>query len=68
MMNKVELIKSLIFTVLICLLAWDVLQYLTGKLPALPQSHKQILATGVLIWFVSLFYTKDSDDDWAGQW
>jgi hypothetical protein len=67
-MNKLELAKTLLITVLLCLLVWDGLQYLMGRQPAIPQSHKELIATGTLLWFITLFFTKDRDDDWAGQW
>ncbi|GAB2971053.1 hypothetical protein GCM10027049_00680 [Mucilaginibacter puniceus] len=67
-MNKLELTKTLLLTVLFCLLVWDVVQYLTGHQPVIPQSHQKLLATGTLLWFATLFFTKNSDDDWAGQW
>jgi hypothetical protein len=67
-MNKLELAKTLLITVLLCLLVWDGLQYVAGRYQAIPQSHKELIATGTLLWFATLFFTKNSDDDWAGQW
>ena len=67
-MNKLELTKPLLITVLLCLLVWDGMQYLVGHQPAIPQSHKELLATGTLLWFITLFFTKNRDDDLAGQW
>ncbi len=66
-MNKLEIAKTLLITLLFCLLTWDGLQYLIAHQP-IPQSHKQLLATGTLIWFTTLLFTKNRDDDWAGQW
>jgi hypothetical protein len=66
-MNKLEFTKTLIITVLLALLVWDFMQFLIARQP-MPQSHKQLLATGTLLWFINLLFTNDSDDDWAGQW
>ena len=67
-MNKLELTKPLLITVLLCLLVWDGMQYLIGHQPTIPQSHKELLAIGTLLWFITLFFTKNRDDDLAGQW
>ncbi len=67
-MNKLELTKLIPFTLLAALLIWDAMQYLAGRQTTIPQSHKQLLGTTALLWFATLLFTNNRDDDWAGQW
>lgn len=66
-MNIVELGRILIITLILCLLVYDAVMLLAGWQKSLPQDHKQLLLTGVLLWFMSIFFNKNSDDDWVGQ-
>lgn len=65
MMDKLFLFRTLIITLLLCLLVWDGLLLISGNAQRLP--HRDFLLTGTLLWFVTLFFNRNSDDDWAGQ-
>ena len=67
MINKLELFRSLLFTVLVCMLVWDAVLWLADPAHRLPQQHREILLTGFLLWFFSAFVNRNIDDDWAGQ-
>ena len=67
-MDKLWLFRTLIITLLICLLAWDGPRLLIAGSPAsVPPQHRQILLTGAVLWLATLFLIKNSDDDWAGE-
>jgi len=67
-MDKLFLFRTLIVSLMICLLAWDGLQILIHSANSLPEQHKQVLLTGALLWISSAFINQRSnDDDWAGQ-
>ncbi|HVV53987.1 MAG TPA: hypothetical protein VHC47_01610 [Mucilaginibacter sp.] len=66
-MNKTIVFRSLLLAALICLMLWDGMLWLTGTDGTLPEQHREILLTGFLVWFASLFLNPGSDDDWAGQ-
>jgi len=65
MTDKFSSIKWLIAALTVCLLACDVILCITRHLQSLP--HQNIVLTGCLLWFASLFFPQQSDDDWAGQ-
>ena len=67
MMNKIGLIRSLLFAVLVCLLCWYAVLWLTDPFHRLPEHYREILLTGCLLWFATLFLDVDRDDDWAGE-
>ncbi len=67
MKEKIDFYSSLLFSLLFCLLFYDALLWVAGSIHQIPGSHKQILLTGFLLWFVSLVLGRDRDDDWAGQ-
>ncbi|MCQ6957071.1 hypothetical protein [Mucilaginibacter aquariorum] len=66
-MSKVELFRSLLFTALAFLLLWDVILWMINPGHRLPTGHKQWLLTGTLLWLTLVLSSKNSDDDWAGQ-
>ncbi len=67
MKEKIDFYSSLLFSLLFCLLLFDCVLWLAGSIHQVPGSHKQILLTGFLLWFVLLVLRCDRDDDWAGQ-
>jgi hypothetical protein len=67
MKKKIGFYGSLLLSMLFCLLLFDAIQCLAGKLHSVPASHKEILFCGFLLWFLSLVAGRDRDDDWAGQ-
>ncbi len=66
-MNKLEITRAVILTMLLCLLVADAIMILAGWQHTLPHSHKQVLLTGVLLWFCTLLFNRNRDDDWVGQ-
>jgi len=67
MKEKIGFYSSLLFSLLFCLLLFDGLLWLAGRMHQMPGSHRQVLLTGFLLWFVSLILGRGRDDDWAGQ-
>ena len=65
MINKLFLFRTLVAALMLCLLAWDSLLWLTRQTQTWP--HRDLLLTGALLWIVSVFFPWNSDDDWAGQ-
>jgi hypothetical protein len=65
MINKLFLFRTLIAALMLCLLAWDGVLWLTRQTPTWP--HRDLLLTGALLWIFSVFFPQNSDDDWAGQ-
>lgn len=67
-MNKLLLFRTSVVALLLCLLAWDGIRLLTSHSSyELPEQHREILLAGALLWFGAILATKNSDDDWAGQ-
>lgn len=64
-MDKLFLFRSFIVAFVIALLLWDGILCLTQHTTLLP--HRDLLLTGFLLWFVTLFVNQNRDDDWAGQ-
>ncbi len=67
MKEKIDLYRPLLFWLPACLLLLDGVLRLAGQICEIPGSHKQLLLTGFLLWFVTLMLGRDRDDDWAGQ-
>ncbi|MES2378496.1 MAG: hypothetical protein V4553_18030 [Bacteroidota bacterium] len=67
MKEKIDFYSSVLFTALFCLLLLDVALWVVGIIHRIPGSHKEVLLTGFLLWFVILVARRDRDDDWAGQ-
>lgn len=67
MKEKIDFYSSLFFSLLFCIPLYDALLWLTGRLHQIPDSHRQVLLTGFLLWFILLIARRDRDDDWAGQ-
>lgn len=67
MKEKIDFYSSLFFSLLFCILLYDAVLWTTGRIHQVPGSHRQILLTGFLIWFVVLVSRRDRDDDLAGQ-
>ena len=67
MKEKIDFYSSLLFSLLFCLLLFDGILMLAGNIHQVPGSHKQVLLTGFLLWFVSLIIGRDRDDDWQGN-
>ncbi|QEM02557.1 hypothetical protein DIU31_003125 [Mucilaginibacter rubeus] len=59
--------SSLLFSLLFCVLLFDSILLLTGRIHHIPGSHRQVLLIGLLLWVILLFLGSDRDDDWAGQ-
>lgn len=66
-MNKLEMTRLIIIVLMLCLLVADSIMLVAGWHSALPNSHKQVLLTGLLLWFITLFFNRNRDDDWVGQ-
>lgn len=66
-MNKLEMTRLIIIVLMLCLLIADAVMLLAGWERALPNSHKQVLLTGLLLWFITLLFNSNRDDDWVGQ-
>ena len=67
-MDKLFLFRTLIFSLMICLLARDGLRILIHSANDLPGQHKQVLLMAALLWISSaLINQRSNDDDWAGQ-
>lgn len=67
MKEKIGYYGSLLFSLLFCVLLYDAVLLIAGRMHQLPGSHKQVLLTGFLLWFVSLVLGRGRDDDWAEQ-
>jgi hypothetical protein len=67
MKENIGFYGSLLFSLLFCVLLFDSILLLTGKIHHIPVSHRQVLLIGLLLWVVSLFLGSDRDDDLAGQ-
>ena len=67
MKEKIGFYGSLLFSLLFCVLLFDSILLLPGKIHHIPGSHRQVLLIGLLLWVVSLFLGSDRDDDLAGQ-
>lgn len=65
MMDKLDLLRTLIVALMIVLLVWDGLLWLMRQAPLLV--HRDFLLTAFLLWFLTLFVNQNRDDDWAGQ-
>ena len=67
MKEKIGFYSTLLFSLLFCVLLFDGILLLGGKIHQVPASHRNIVLIGFLLWFVSLVAGRDGDDDWAGQ-
>jgi hypothetical protein len=67
MKEKIGFYGSLLFSLLFGILLYDAVLLLAGRMHQVPGSHREVLLTGFLLWFVSLVLGRDRDDDWAGQ-
>lgn len=67
MKENIGFYSSLLFSLLFCVLLFDSILLLTGKIHHIPGSHRQVMLIGLLLWVVSLFLGSDRDDDLAGQ-
>jgi hypothetical protein len=67
MKEKIGFYSSLLFSLLFCVLLFDGILLLAGKIHQVPVSHRDLLLIGFLLWFISLVAGRDRDDDWAGQ-
>lgn len=67
MKEKLDFYSSLLFSLLFCLLLYDCILLIAGHIQKVPGSHKQLLLSGFLLWFLSLVIRRNHDDDWAGQ-
>jgi cell division protein FtsW (lipid II flippase) len=67
MMDKLFLFRTLIISMMTCLLIFDVLRIMSHSADAFPE-HKELLLTGILLWIVSVIINLGSNnDDWAGE-
>ena len=67
MKEKIGFYGSLLFSALFCVLLYDAVLLIAGRMHQIPGSHREVLLTGLLLWVVSLLLGSDRDDDWAGQ-
>ena len=65
MINKIFLFRSMLIAAVLGILFFDTLICMTGH--GQQFEHRNALLTCALLWFASLFYTQNSDDDWAGE-
>lgn len=65
MMDKLFLLRAIIFALMLGIFAWDLILQFTQS--SQPWQHRDILLTAFLLWIVSVLFPQDSDDDWAGQ-
>jgi len=68
MRGKLFLFRTLIVSLMICLLIFDGLRIMMRSTSAFPEYHKELLLMGALLWIMSVFIDQGSnDDDWAGE-
>lgn len=67
MRSKIDILRSLVFSALICLKIWDVFLLLMNPAYRMPETHREFFLVGFLLWVVSVMAIRDRDDDWAGQ-
>ena len=68
MRDKLFLFRTLIVSMMICLLIFDGLRIMTHSANPFPEQHKELLLTATLLWIASVFINQGSnDDDWAGE-
>jgi hypothetical protein len=67
MINKFDLLRSLLFAALLCMLIWGAFFWLTNQAHHIPEAYKEVLLTGFLLWLISVFLNANKDDDWAGE-
>ena len=68
MMGKLFLFRTLILSLMMCLLIFDGLRLINHSATAFPEQHKELLLTGTLLWIGTVFINQGSnDDDWAGE-
>ncbi|TSJ36628.1 hypothetical protein FO440_22640 [Mucilaginibacter corticis] len=65
MNNKLFFLRAMLIAVVLGILFADTILWLKGIGQQL--EHRNALLICVLLWFASLFYTHNSDDDWAGE-
>jgi len=54
MLNKL-LFRTFILALMMCLMIWDILQYISHSGQQWPEQHRELLAMGALLWIVSIF-------------
>jgi len=65
-MEKIFLFRTMLVALLVCILLWDVLLWITHHTTWLP--HKDLLLAGALLWIITILLPQKSDDDnWAGE-
>jgi len=64
MTNILFLFRTMLAAILLCIILFDTVLWLTGHGQALP--HRNALLTCALLWFAALLFPQNSDDDWAG--
>ena len=65
MKNKLVFIRTLIMTIMVMLLAWDIMLRFIRHTATFP--HRDLLLTGALLWIVSVVFPEQNDDYWVGQ-
>lgn len=69
MMDKLFLFRTLIISLMICLVVFDGLQIMIHLANAFPEQHKKLLLTGALLWGISLLINQgNNEEDWAGEY
>jgi hypothetical protein len=62
MINRLDLLRSVLFSILICLLVWDALLWLTDPAYRPQQQHRELLLAGFLLWFASAVLSRNRDN------
>ena len=65
MNNKLFFLRAMLIAVVLGILLVDTIVWLKGIGQQL--QYRDALLTCVLLWFATLFYPQNSDDDWAGE-
>lgn len=65
MIPKLNLFRTVIVVLLMCLLIWDIMLWFSCH--ARSFEHRNTLLTVALLWFVSLLFPQKTDDDWAAN-
>lgn len=68
MKDKIFLVRMLVIAAWVSILMWNGAMFLVDSNHHMPQTQKDLLLSGVLIWFVTILFGQNAnDDDWAGE-
>lgn len=64
-MKELFLVRAVLMVITLTITLFDVMLWLTGHGGRFP--HRNALLTCALMWFATILFPQNSDDDWAGQ-